>query len=130
MICLGTVQRMGGSCSLGLPLVLICIWIEQLAKLRAERSVKTVQRAWSKRSAPCRDHRICCDFVHAPIDEKVGGSLGDRSSDTKAGDKPQWRWVSPGAITATILWIVASIGFTIYVANFNSYAEPTARLAV
>jgi len=36
-------------------------------------------------------------------------------------DKPQWRWVSPGAITATILWIVASIGFTVYVANFNSY---------
>jgi membrane protein len=36
-------------------------------------------------------------------------------------DKPQWRWVSPGAIAATILWIVASIGFTVYVANFNSY---------
>jgi membrane protein len=36
-------------------------------------------------------------------------------------NKPQWRWVSPGAITATILWIVASIGFTVYVANFNSY---------
>jgi membrane protein len=36
-------------------------------------------------------------------------------------DKPQWRWVSPGAITATMLWIVASIGFTVYVANFNSY---------
>ena len=36
-------------------------------------------------------------------------------------DKPQWRWVSQGAITATILWIVASIGFTVYVANFNSY---------
>jgi membrane protein len=36
-------------------------------------------------------------------------------------DKPQWRWVSPGAITATILWVVASIGFTVYVANFNSY---------
>jgi membrane protein len=36
-------------------------------------------------------------------------------------DKPQWRWVSPGAITSTLLWIVASIGFTVYVANFNSY---------
>jgi membrane protein len=35
--------------------------------------------------------------------------------------KPQWRWVSPGAITATVLWIVASIGFTVYVANFNNY---------
>jgi membrane protein len=36
-------------------------------------------------------------------------------------DKPQWRWVSPGVIAATILWIAASIGFTVYVANFNSY---------
>ena len=36
-------------------------------------------------------------------------------------DKPQWRWVSPGAGAATILWVVASIGFTVYVANFNSY---------
>jgi membrane protein len=36
-------------------------------------------------------------------------------------DKPQWRWVSPGVIAATVLWIVASIGFTVYVANFNSY---------
>jgi membrane protein len=36
-------------------------------------------------------------------------------------DTPQWRWVSPGAAAATILWIVASVAFTVYVANFNSY---------
>lgn len=36
-------------------------------------------------------------------------------------DKPQWRWASPGAIAATVLWVAASIGFTVYVANFNSY---------
>jgi len=36
-------------------------------------------------------------------------------------DKPQWRWVSSGALVATILWIIASVGFTVYVANFNSY---------
>jgi membrane protein len=35
--------------------------------------------------------------------------------------EPQWRWVSPGAVTATLLWIAGSVGFTIYVANFNSY---------
>ncbi len=29
--------------------------------------------------------------------------------------------VSPGAIVATALWIVASIAFTVDVANFNSY---------
>lgn len=36
-------------------------------------------------------------------------------------DVPKWRWVTPGAVAATVLWIVASIGFTVYVANFNSY---------
>jgi membrane protein len=36
-------------------------------------------------------------------------------------EEPQWRWVSPGAIAATVFWIIASIGFTVYVANFNSY---------
>ena len=35
--------------------------------------------------------------------------------------RPQWRWVSPGAIAATTLWIIASIGFTLYVAKFDSY---------
>jgi membrane protein len=34
---------------------------------------------------------------------------------------PQWRWVSPGAIIATVLWLVGSIGFSVYVSNFNSY---------
>jgi membrane protein len=32
-----------------------------------------------------------------------------------------WPWVSPGAITATALWLLGSVGFTIYVAHFNSY---------
>jgi membrane protein len=36
-------------------------------------------------------------------------------------EKPQWRWVSEGAGAATFLWLVASAGFTIYVANFNNY---------
>jgi membrane protein len=33
----------------------------------------------------------------------------------------QWRWVSPGAIIATLLWIAGSIGFSVYVTHFNSY---------
>ena len=36
-------------------------------------------------------------------------------------DKARWRWVSPGAIIATVLWIIGSIGFSVYVAHFNSY---------
>ncbi len=36
---------------------------------------------------------------------------------------PKWRWVSVGAVVATVLWVVASIGFSIYVRNFASYNE-------
>ncbi len=34
---------------------------------------------------------------------------------------PQWRWVSPGAVVATFLWLLGSIGFSVYVSYFNSY---------
>jgi membrane protein len=33
----------------------------------------------------------------------------------------RWRWVSPGALIATLLWIAGSVGFTVYVSHFNSY---------
>jgi len=36
-------------------------------------------------------------------------------------DTARWRWVSPGAIIATLLWIAGSIGFSVYVTNFGSY---------
>jgi membrane protein len=32
-----------------------------------------------------------------------------------------FRWVSPGAIVAVVVWIVASAAFAFYVANFGSY---------
>ena len=38
-------------------------------------------------------------------------------------DQPQWRWVSWGAVLATVLWLVASIAFSIYVQNFGSFNE-------
>jgi membrane protein len=37
--------------------------------------------------------------------------------------KAKWRWVTPGATFATILWIVASYAFTIYVTEFAQYNE-------
>jgi membrane protein len=37
--------------------------------------------------------------------------------------EPKTRWVSWGAVFATVLWIGASIVFSIYVANFGSYNE-------
>lgn len=35
----------------------------------------------------------------------------------------KWRWITWGAVTATLLWLIASIGFSLYVANFGSYNE-------
>lgn len=32
-----------------------------------------------------------------------------------------WEWVTPGAVLATILWLVASLAFKFYVANFADY---------
>jgi membrane protein len=32
-----------------------------------------------------------------------------------------WTWVSPGAVLATVLWLLASLAFKIYVANFANY---------
>ena len=34
---------------------------------------------------------------------------------------PGWRWVTPGSVAAVVLWIIASVAFTIYLANFESY---------
>lgn len=38
-------------------------------------------------------------------------------------DEAKWRWVSWGAVFATVVWIVGSIGFSYYVSNFGSYNE-------
>lgn len=35
----------------------------------------------------------------------------------------KWRWVSVGAVIATLLWLLASFGFTVYVQNFSNYNE-------
>jgi membrane protein len=42
---------------------------------------------------------------------------------------PRWRWVSPGAVLATLLWIVASVAFSIYVNFFGNYNKTYGALA-
>lgn len=37
--------------------------------------------------------------------------------------EPQWRWVSWGSATATTVWLLGSLGFSVYVSNFGSYNE-------
>lgn len=33
----------------------------------------------------------------------------------------QWAWVTPGSLLATALWMIASVGFKLYVQNFSNY---------
>lgn len=34
-----------------------------------------------------------------------------------------WRWLSVGAVLATLIWIAASLGFSFYVRSFGNYTE-------
>lgn len=36
-------------------------------------------------------------------------------------EAPDWRWVLPGSLVATMLWVLTSLGFSYYVAHFASY---------
>ncbi len=46
-----------------------------------------------------------------------------------ARDAPKFRWASVGAIVGTVLWLVASAGFSLYVSLFGNYAKTYGALA-
>jgi len=41
----------------------------------------------------------------------------------------KWSWVSPGAVFAAVVWIVGSLLFSLYTANFGKYNETYGALA-
>ncbi len=43
--------------------------------------------------------------------------------------QPKFRWMSVGALVAVIVWVLASVGFGVYVANFGSYDSTYGSLA-
>ena len=43
--------------------------------------------------------------------------------------KPKFRWISVGATIAILTWVLASVGFAFYVANFSSYNKTYGSLA-
>jgi membrane protein len=44
-------------------------------------------------------------------------------------DEPKFKWVSVGAVIATVIWLIASLGFSLYVNNFGSYGKTYGALA-
>jgi membrane protein len=36
-------------------------------------------------------------------------------------DKPQWKWVSPGAAVASVIWLIASAAFSLYATSFGNF---------
>lgn len=38
-------------------------------------------------------------------------------------DSPQWRWLTPGAVLAVVLWLITSALFSWYVSSFGNYNE-------
>ncbi|ADG73728.1 ribonuclease BN [Cellulomonas flavigena DSM 20109] len=43
--------------------------------------------------------------------------------------QPRFRWLSIGAVVAIVVWVLATVGFGLYVANFSSYDETYGSLA-
>ncbi len=44
-------------------------------------------------------------------------------------DAPKLSWVSVGALVATVIWLIVSLAFSLYVDNFGSYGETYGSLA-
>jgi membrane protein len=94
-------------------------------------------------------------IVSGPVASAVGNAVGLGSTAVTAWNIAKWpvmlvvvmlmlailywsspnakpagfRWISPGSVVAVVIWVVASVGFAFYVANFSSYNKTYGALA-
>jgi membrane protein len=44
-------------------------------------------------------------------------------------DQPGWKWVTPGAVVALVIWLMASGAFSLYASRFSSYEKSWGTLS-
>jgi membrane protein len=44
-------------------------------------------------------------------------------------EQPDWKWITPGAVTTLVIWLVASAGLAFYSAHFGSYEKTWGTLS-
>lgn len=74
--------------------------------------------------------KIIIEYVRWPLLMALmmfGIALLDRYA--PSGAKPPMRWVGPGAAVGATLWLIVSVGLSIYVSNFGSYSKTYGSLA-
>jgi membrane protein len=90
---------------------------------------------------------VCSLIVSGPLASSIGGAVGLSSTAVTVWNIAKWpvmlvvvmvmlailyyaspnakpakfRWISPGAVVAVVVWVVASALFAFYVSHFNSY---------
>jgi len=107
----------------------------------------TAAHHYSPERAAYTDFTPFWEFVSGPLADSIGSVIGLGSQAVQAWNIAKWpvmalvfllmiavlyyaspnvklrgfRWVTPGAIVAIVVWAIASALFALYVANFGSY---------
>jgi membrane protein len=68
--------------------------------------------------------RLAASILRWPLLAAVGViALGALYRYAPDRDDAKWEWVTPGALTAVVIWLLGSVAFTIYANQFGSFGE-------